>query len=111
MTPRLGGMTTHPDSDLAFLRLHRAGWTVGEVAVLSPEGIRWVVTGNNGENRIEARGRTQDEAWSLAVVQAEAVGMAGGVTQGKAVGVFQPSDHFFRRRTSIHPRFPWPCGL
>jgi hypothetical protein len=31
----------------------------------------------NGENRIEARGASHDEAWRNAVLQAEAVGMAG----------------------------------
>jgi hypothetical protein len=34
-------------------------------------------TGTNGENRIEARGAGQDEAWHKAVLQAEAAGMAG----------------------------------
>jgi hypothetical protein len=37
----------------------------------------WIVSGTNGENRIEARGASQDEAWRNAVLQAEAVGMAG----------------------------------
>jgi hypothetical protein len=37
----------------------------------------WIITGTNGENRIEARGASQDEAWHNAVLQAEAVGMAG----------------------------------
>jgi hypothetical protein len=32
---------------------------------------------NKRQNRIEARGATQDEAWHNAVLQAEAMGMAG----------------------------------
>jgi hypothetical protein len=37
----------------------------------------WIVTGTNGENQIEARGASQDEAWHNAFLQAEALGMAG----------------------------------
>jgi hypothetical protein len=57
--------------------LDAAGWTVGDVAVHGESGLVWVVTGTNGENRIEARGASQDEAWRHAVLQAEAMGMAG----------------------------------
>jgi hypothetical protein len=57
--------------------LQRAGWTVGDVAVHGPDGIHWLVSGSNGENRIEGRGASQGEAWHRAVEQAEAVGMAG----------------------------------
>ena len=64
-------------SDESFSRLQRAGWTVGDVAVHGPEDIHWLVTGTNGENRIEARGASQAEAWQRALQQAEAVGMAG----------------------------------
>jgi len=66
----------NPSTDESFSRLQRAGWTVGDVAVYGPEGIRWLVTGTNGENRIEARGASQEEAWHRTVEQAEAVGMA-----------------------------------
>jgi hypothetical protein len=64
-------------SDDSFAHLHAAAWTVGDVAVHGKSGLVWLVTGANGENRIEARGATQDEAWRNAVLQAEAVGMAG----------------------------------
>jgi hypothetical protein len=37
----------------------------------------WLVTGTNGEKQIEARGAAQAEAWHNALLQAEAVGMAG----------------------------------
>jgi hypothetical protein len=61
----------------SFARLHAAGWTVGDDAAHGEAGLMWIVTGANGENRIEARGATQDEAWRNAVLQAEAMGMAG----------------------------------
>ena len=64
-------------SDDSFARLHAAGWTVGDVAVHGESGLMWLVTRTNGENRIEARGASQDEAWHNAVLQAEAMGMAG----------------------------------
>jgi hypothetical protein len=53
-----------------------AGWTVGDVAVHGESGLVWIVSGANGENRIEALGVSQDEAWHNAVLQAEAVGVA-----------------------------------
>ena len=61
----------------SFARLHAARWTVGDVAVHGESGLVWIVTGCNGENRIEARGASQDEPWCNAVLQAKAVGMAG----------------------------------
>jgi hypothetical protein len=65
-------------SDEAFARLHRAGWTVGEVATLTRAGRKlWLVTGTNGENAIRAEGTSQDEAWHQACEQAAAVGMLG----------------------------------
>jgi hypothetical protein len=52
-------------------RLHRAGWSVGEVA----GAWTWMVAGNNGENQLRAEGRTQFVAWQRACDQAAAVGM------------------------------------
>jgi hypothetical protein len=67
-------MKTYPCSDESFTRLHRAGWTVGEVAALTREGCKvWMVTGTNGENAIEALGGSQAEAWHRACEQAAAV--------------------------------------
>src|SRR4051794_39879588 len=37
--------------------LHRAGWSIGDVALDYPTGRVWVVSGTNGENRIVAEGR------------------------------------------------------
>jgi hypothetical protein len=57
--------------DEAFDRLHHAGWSVGDVV----SGGTWIVSGHNGENAIDARARTQAEAWRGACEQAAAVGM------------------------------------
>jgi len=62
-----------PTVDASRLRLHRPGWSVGETATAGG----WLVTGNNGENAILARGASQEEAWHRAVEQARAVGMLG----------------------------------
>src|SRR5262249_45430861 len=62
-------MNALPSVDESFERLHRAGWSVGEVAT----GGEWIVTGRNGENVLEARGQTQAEAWW----QAWELGMLG----------------------------------
>jgi hypothetical protein len=63
----------------SFARLYRAGWSVADVAVQGPSGLRWLVTGTNGENCIRATRRTQTEAWQKALRQAEAVGMTRAV--------------------------------
>jgi hypothetical protein len=73
-------VTAYPSSDESFARLHKAGWSVGDVAVLTPAGKRWLVTGTNGENAIRAEGVTQAEAWWRACQQADAVGMLGRQT-------------------------------
>jgi hypothetical protein len=58
--------------DEAWDRLHRAGWSVGDVVA----GETWIVSGGHGgENRIHATGRTQAEAWTRACEQAPALGM------------------------------------
>jgi hypothetical protein len=62
-------------ADACHDRLHRAGWSVGEVRIATATGPAWLVSGSNGENRIDGRGATQSEAWSQAVAQAGAQGM------------------------------------
>jgi hypothetical protein len=62
---------TYPTADECLDRLRRAGWSVGEIG----SAMRWVVSGNNGENQIRAEGRTQAEAWWRACEQARTVGM------------------------------------
>jgi len=59
-----------PSVDESFDRLHRAGWSVGEVATAG----EWIITGTKGENVLEARGRVQAEAWGRACEQARVVG-------------------------------------
>jgi hypothetical protein len=68
-------VATYPNPDESFARLQRAGWSVGDVRLLTAEGAVWWVTGSNGENAIRAEGRTQAEAWARACEQAKALGM------------------------------------
>jgi hypothetical protein len=68
-------MNAFPPSDESFAGLHAAGWSVGEVRLLTAAGPLWQVDGANGENAILARPATQSEAWHRACQQAEAVGM------------------------------------
>ena len=68
-------MSPCPSVDESFDRLHRAGWSLGEYALGPPHAPAWCVEGHNGENRIEARGRTQAEAWWRACEQARAAGL------------------------------------
>ncbi len=65
-------MPSHPSADEPFDRLHRAGWSVGEVRTMRGTVL---VSGTNGENRIQAEGKTSAEAWYRACQEAESVGM------------------------------------
>ena len=56
--------------------LQRAGWAVDDARIITTATEpAWLVSGSNGENRIDGRGATQSEAWSQAVAQAGAQGM------------------------------------
>jgi hypothetical protein len=70
-------MSTYPNVDESFARLRAAGWSVGEVRILTAEGLAWLVCGSNGENLISARGATHAEAWHRACQQAGTAGMLG----------------------------------
>jgi hypothetical protein len=45
-------------------------------------GAEWLVTGSNGENAVNASGRTQAEAWHRAYQQAEAQGWSCRLNTG-----------------------------
>jgi hypothetical protein len=70
-----------PRVDESFARLHRAGWSVGDVRLLTAAGPAWLVSGASGANQIRARGRTQAAAWHRACEQAEGAGMLGCSSQ------------------------------
>jgi hypothetical protein len=61
-------------SDLAYIHLPRAGWSIGDI---STTGGTWLVIGSNGENVIHAEGKTADEAWEKAVQDAISLGIMG----------------------------------
>jgi hypothetical protein len=66
-------MSTYPSVDESRDRLHRAGWSVSEIATAT----RSIISGTNGENILEARGATQSEAWWRTCEQARGGGHAG----------------------------------
>ena len=69
-------MSIVPSVSESFDRLHRAGWSmIGDTAIGPDHALVWFVAGTNGENRIEAHGRSQAEVWYRATLQAEAVGV------------------------------------
>jgi hypothetical protein len=69
-------------SDESYLRLHAAGWSIGDAAYVERGSLVWLVSGRNGENLIRAEGRTRDAAWWAAVGQTQAVGMIGPASEG-----------------------------
>src|SRR5262249_19591863 len=50
------GIPASPSGNDSSARLHRAGWSVGDAAVFGAAGKRWLVSGVNGENVVEAEG-------------------------------------------------------
>jgi hypothetical protein len=97
-------VSIYPSVDESFDRLHRAGWSIGEIA----GSALWVVTGTNGENVMKAELKTQAEAWYRATLRAEAVGMlAPSRTRGfQALGMSQgaASDTTGRGRDGVGGR-------
>jgi hypothetical protein len=70
-------MPIYPSVDESLDRLRRAGWSVGDTAFGPEHALRWLVTGNNGENVVHAEGATRAEAYWRACIQAREVGMLG----------------------------------
>ena len=58
-----------------FRDLQRAGWTVGDTAACGAGGLIWIETGTDGETLIEARDKSENEAWWRASEQARTLGM------------------------------------
>ena len=62
----------------AIGQLHRGGWSIGDTTFTTEaDGVKWVVSGTNGENQIRAEGSTRSEAWTRAVEQVRELGMLG----------------------------------
>jgi hypothetical protein len=74
----MGTARAYSTPDESFRRLHAAAWCIGETGTAGC----WIVSGANGENVIEARGRTQSEAWFRACEQAVVLGMLGRSDRG-----------------------------
>jgi hypothetical protein len=56
----IGGLlAAYPSSDEPFTCLHAAGWSIGDVRVMTAAGPCWGVIGANGKNIIEPDGKTQ----------------------------------------------------
>ncbi len=62
-----------PTPDESHHRLKKSGWSIGYVSF----GPLWLVSGTNGENVIQAYGKSLDEAYWRACEQAREVGMLG----------------------------------
>jgi hypothetical protein len=43
--------------------LREAGWSIGDMAILTPAGLAWMVFGQCGDERIVAKAPTQADAW------------------------------------------------
>jgi hypothetical protein len=79
-------MPNYPTVDESRDRLHRAGWSLGEIAFGPLCAQVWQVDGHNGENRLVAHGRTQGEAWWRDCLQAREAGMLAPVREGSTDG-------------------------
>jgi hypothetical protein len=68
-----------PSATLAEVRarLHDAGWVAEEIVVPNAQSWDWLVTARRGEQKIEARGTSQQDAWQRAWQQSEAADLMG----------------------------------
>lgn len=64
----------HASIDRSAERLHRSGWSCGDIKFASG---RWLVSGRNGENELCVVGDSQADAWFRACQFAESIGMLG----------------------------------
>ncbi len=51
------------DVDAWQTELHDAGWSTGDMAIVTPAGPAWMVYGCRGEQRIIAKAAKQADAW------------------------------------------------
>ena len=57
-------------------RLHRAGWSIGDVPLRGERGgLVWIVLGRHGADLLIVSGPTHIEAWRWALDQAATCGM------------------------------------
>jgi hypothetical protein len=56
-------MSYHSTVDTIAARLHRDGWSAGDVAVDYPSGRVWVVSGHRAGRWLTAEGQSQTAAW------------------------------------------------
>jgi hypothetical protein len=68
------GAEVNPIDD-AHNRLHRNGWSTGDIGMLTEHGPCLLVTCTRGEHFLQTMAPTQAEAWQETCRQAEALGM------------------------------------
>jgi hypothetical protein len=51
------------------------GWLIGETAFAGKHGISWLVYGTQGDYKIQANGKSQEEAWKQACRQVKEMGL------------------------------------
>lgn len=53
--------------DESQARLHRDGWSTGDMVIRTSVGLVWLVYAHRDEQQIVAKAQTQAEAWGEAV--------------------------------------------
>jgi hypothetical protein len=69
------GMGNVSKIDGLLVRLHRAGWSVGETAFGEGESVTWLVYGPQSGYELRAESPRRDEAWEEAYRQAKGLGL------------------------------------
>jgi hypothetical protein len=70
-------MSYHLTVDTIAARLHREGWSVGDIAVKRDSGWVWVVSGQHDGRWLAVEGKSQAEAWrqfSARVISCQSAG-------------------------------------
>jgi hypothetical protein len=70
-------MSYHPTVDTIAAKLHREGWSVGDLAVKRDGGWVWIVSGQRDGRWLAVEGSSQAAAWRRFSVRAGARQSAG----------------------------------
>jgi hypothetical protein len=79
--PRAASLPAEDRGDAVAIieQLHRAGWSIGDVALRGEGGgLVWIVLGRCGSDLLMVSSATRPEAWRRALDQAAAVGVLRG---------------------------------
>ncbi len=80
-------MSYRPTVDTIGARLHREGWSVGDIAVKREGGWVWLVSAQRDGRWVTVEGKSQADAWRRFAARAISRRLAGGRRQKDVSGL------------------------